>query len=228
MSAGTQNLDMSALFRAERGKRPALSQTCVPKKEKQERLRIVRDDDRESILDELSNCGEKASKKAHLHADDLSEGHIVKPFDKKQPEIPDEPGVDLSILQPRDMDTAKMASYVQNISAILKDRRNSTAPESPQKEISMPLANTDLQDIFQKDSVCMVSRRHDGTSAGANDIEHEIASSQTAFTPVPAPKIAPTFDKTLKYLSDNWSQLPANVQAAILNVVDAAVAPDDD
>jgi hypothetical protein len=234
MSAGTQNLDLSALFNAERGKRPALTQTSVPKKPKLDRLRIVRDDDPASLIDDLSNCGEKSSRASlRLEADDLSEGRIIKPLGhKKEPEAeplpPNEPGVDLSVLQPRDIDTAKMAAYVQNVSAMQKDHRKNSLPASPQKEIAMPMANTDLQEIFQKDKVCVISRRQADAPAVSSDIKNELTSPQTAYSPTLAVKTAPVPDKTLQYLTENWPQLPPNVQAAILNVVDAAVADDDD
>jgi hypothetical protein len=234
MSAGTQNLDLSTLYHAERGKRPALTQTSVPKKPKQDRLRIVRDDDPASLIDDLSNLSEKSSRSSRrLQADDLSEDRIIKPFGhKKEPEEkplpPSEPGVDLSVLQPRDFDAAKMAAYVQNVSALQRDHRKNSAGESPHKAIAMPLAKTDLQEIFQKDKVCVVARRHADEPAPEGDIDPAHLLPQAAGSPSPAPKVPPALDKHLQYLVANWPQLPHNVQAAILNVIDAAVAPDDD
>ena len=92
----------------------------------------------------------------------------------------------------------------------------------------MPLANTDLQEIFRADEVCLVARPPEKTALPASDVEPKQVPPPMACSAILQQETPQVTDKTQQYLVENWPKLPPNVQAAILNVIDAAVAPDDE
>ena len=92
----------------------------------------------------------------------------------------------------------------------------------------MPLANTDLQEILHADKVCMVARLSVNAPMPATEAEPQPVPQPVVCAAVPPHKTSHDLDRTQQYLVDNWPKLPPNVQAAILNVIDVAISPDDD
>ena len=203
MSAGTRNLDLGVLFRAECGKRPTPTHSNMPEKPEPERLRLVGAEDSASL----------PNRKEAIESETIP---------------PREPGVDLAMLQPSDIDAAKLVAFLRAIPPAERNCPKTTPPASPRKAVVMPLAKTDLQAIFQADKVCMVARPPGNASTLETDAEPDRLPPQAACSAAPTQKTPHFLDKTQQYLVENWPRLPPNVQAAILNVIDAAVGPDDE
>jgi hypothetical protein len=244
MSAGTRNLDFGSLFRTDRDEPTSPTRSRPNEKPDAERLRIVRAE--ESAFPTGESLEATAKSSAALRrppteylAEEISVcpklncGAGVSPVQAAGTAAPQKygteavlelkmlptrkPGVDLAALQSCDSDAAELAAFLYACPAA-KDGVRTAAQLSPGKAVVMPLANTDLQEIFQADKICMVARPRENASKPASD-------ACSSISPQTSPQI---LDKTRQYLVDNWPKLPPNVQAAILNVIDVAIGPDDE
>lgn len=220
MSAGTRKHDFGSQWPAVRA--PSGD------KAKGERLRIVR---LEEAVSPAANAAEGGAKSLHPQRRPLAE----YPDQAQAAELKDtneelatemlptrEPGVDLAAIRPSDLDAGKLAAFLHDIPSAKREGKQAAATP---KAVVMPLANTDLREIFQADGICMVARPQASALTPAIEADPKI---QPACATVPPQQNPPVLDKTQRYLVDNWPKLPPNVQAAILNVIDAATGPDDD
>jgi hypothetical protein len=245
MSAGTRDFDRGSQFRAARKEPPLPNCSDTVKKPVVERLRLVRADEPSFLTTKsLKNAGKSSVDSRRPSSDYRMEECAAEPIEAEEELVletlpPREPGVDLGMLRPKEIDVGKLASFKHEVPATKKAGKATTTPASSGKAIVMPLAKTDLKDIFQADQVCMVARPPEKAPPKAPEPEPEtpppaVASIPPKNTPsadtIPLPsKKRPHFlDETQQYLVENWPKLPPHVQAAILNVIDAAVSPDDD
>ncbi|MCC6123616.1 MAG: hypothetical protein IT426_01505 [Pirellulales bacterium] len=222
MSAGTRNHELGS-------QRPSARSLSGDQAER-ERLRIVR-------LDEAAvpagNSSEGGARSPHLQRRhpaeypapartseprETDEGPAAEPLPAR------EPGVDLAAIRPRDLDAGKLAAFLQDVPSAKRAGAQSAASA---KAVVMPLANTDLREIFQADGICLVALPRETASMPTTEAgpEREVPP---ACSPVPPQQSSQMLDKTQQYLVDNWPKLPPNVQAAILNVIDAATGPEED
>jgi hypothetical protein len=265
MSAGTRKFELGSLFRANRSEPPMPVHTEASEKAGSERLRIARFDEPEFLNGKALDEAAKSSRSPHRPSSKcLAKEPAVAEEAKWKTVVPNEPGVDLEELHPHDIDANQLAAIIHAIPAL---KKGETPIASTGKDIVMPLANTDLLEIFEADKVCMVARPHhnaptleieteskheqstravdlSGATAGvsgsventggqANRVTCQFPSAgaqdpPTISSPVPPPKASHHLDRTQQYLVENWPKLPPNVQAAILNVIDAATDAEDD
>jgi hypothetical protein len=222
MSAGTRKHDLGSQW-------PAVRAPSGDKAER-ERLRIVR---LEEAVSPAANAAEGGARSLHAQrrplAEYLAQAQAAELKEMKEELATEtlparEPGVDLAAIRPSDLDAGKLAAFLQDIPSAKREGKQAAATL---KAVVMPLANTDLREIFQADGICMVARPQASASTPATEAESE-PKIQPACATVPPQQNPPVLDKTQRYLVDNWPKLPPNVQAAILNVIDAATGPDDD
>jgi hypothetical protein len=232
MSAGTQNFDKRSAVRPDRNEPPAPTRSHKPEKPAPERLRIVRVEEPAIPTGRTwEDVADFFGPPRHSLAEQLTEQRPIEPLDTEEELVtealpPREPGVDLATVQPRDVDTTKLAAFVHAIPVDKKDGKCGTSPSAPSKAIAMPMANTDLQEIFQADKICMVSRSKPPAVSPAIDTKPDPLSAVGPV--VPSKKTPRELDATEQYLVDNWPKLPPNVQTAILNVIEVAIGPDDE
>jgi hypothetical protein len=237
MSAGTRDFDSGRLHRADRDP-PMPTGSNAAKKPDSERLRIVRADEPAYLTTQsLKNANKSLSESRRPAADALAKQRAAEQIEVEEELIAEaiplrEPGVDLGILRPKEVDIGKLAAFTHAVPAAKKDG----APATSGKAIAMPLAKTDLQQIFQTDQVCMVARPPEKITEKIPEIapakaaapEPKREASPVSLPMTPPKKTPQVLDETQQYLVDNWPKLPPHVQAAILNVIDAAVSPDDE
>jgi hypothetical protein len=234
MSAGTQNFDLGSLLHADRNEPTMPTRSPAARKPDSERLHIVRADEPELLygksLDDAAKSSRTPRQPPTKYPIEAQSAEPLKTVVELELETlpPRESGVDLALLRPADIDTAKLAAFMHDIPAAKKDGDRAASQASPGKAIVMPLAKTDLQEIFQADKICMVARPHHNTPALKDETEPKQDPPPAACPAVPPQKTPQALDETQRYLVENWPQLPPNVQAAILNVIDAAIGPDDD
>jgi hypothetical protein len=229
MKVGTRQLDLGSRAAA-RTAPPTPAPAAPRERTDNDRLRVVRFDEPEflngAILDQAAKF---ARSPHHLPSESLGERNPSTQADAEQSvafeQIPDrEPGVDLTSIQPGDPDVAKLANFTRKVASARKNEEANTSC----KPVVMPHAQTDLVEIFQADKVCMVNRpKH---NAPTLDVDGEMLQSPPPATSsiLSQQKTPHLLDRTQQYLVDNWEKLPPNVQAAILNVIDAAISPDDE
>jgi hypothetical protein len=225
MSAGTRKFDLGSLNRKQRNEPPMPARPRDRDAVGTDQLRIVRFDEPEFLNGSKLDNAAKMSRAPHRPlADFLAKDHAAEEA-AKTPDSPREPGVDLTALHPQEIDTRRLASFVNDT----PPKSGKNAPSAPTgKDIVMPLANTNLQDILQADKICMVARPHHNAPT-LEGVGEPLPEPVPAVTPtLPAQKTPHFLDKTQQYLVQNWPKLPSNVQAAILNVIDAAVSPDEE
>jgi hypothetical protein len=252
MSAGIRQFDRGSIARPDRTRLPLPARAAKATASDLERLRIVRDD--EPVLPRdgsWGNAGDIFHEPRHPFAAQLAEQLSPRPVkieDENTLETiePREPGVDLSMVRPHDLDTAKLAAFLNDPAASRKDGKRGSSNSEPNKPVAMPLAKTDLQKMLESDSVCMVATAKASDSpAGSHSTtdsvlatdknvcppdrvaEVDLNASPAASIAIPPKKAARELDATALYLVENWPQLPPNVQAAILNVIEVAISPDD-
>lgn len=246
MSAGNRDFERGSLHRADRHAPSMPTGANAAKRPDCERLRIVRADEPAYLTTQsLKNASKNKSDTSRPATDSLAKQRAAKPVEAEEELIveaisPREPGVDLGILRPKEIDIGKLAAFTHAPPAAKKDG----APATSGKAIAMPLAKTDLQQIFQADQVCMVARPPEKIPAkipekmpegimekapiNAAVPEPKRETPPVAVLATPPQKTPPVLDDTQQYLVENWPKLPPHVQAAILNVIDAAVSPDDE
>jgi hypothetical protein len=247
MSAGTRNFDQGNLLRANRDERRPI-QIRPHEKLEGDRLRIIRADVPASMTHRLLDDSEDVFYGPRRSAnEDLSDDRFAEPLPREEEDPqesipPREPGVDLAVLHPNDIDAVKLAAFMQEVPAAGKGHPLAIGQNTGRKAVAMPLAKTDLEQIFQMDKVCMVARPQGNPptppaealpetvppSAECVSIPVQSATLPAECVSIPVQKAAPPLDKTRQYLVDNWPKLPPHVQAAILNVIEAAVGPDDE
>jgi hypothetical protein len=223
---------MGTFLRANRDEQKSI-QLPASKKLDAGRLRIVGADDSASMAGKLLGDDKQAVRnlprsKAAGSADD----RLEKSFGQAEAEtktLPSrEPGVDLTMLQPDGVDTTKLSAFLHDTPAPSRNRKQVVHDSTGRKAVGMPVAKTDLLEIFKSDAVCMVARQpSNAPTLDGNSPADKMPTAAVCAT-VPAQKTPPLLDKTQQYIVDNWPKLPPHVQAAILNVIDAAIAPDDE
>jgi hypothetical protein len=231
MKVGTRKLDLGSP--AARTAPPMPAHAALRERTESDRLRVVRFDEPEFLNGEILDQAAKFARSPHhLPGEGLGSKDNFPQADAEQKvafeEIPaHEPGVDLTSIQPQDADVARLATFTQKVASLKKNDKSADSHTSS-KPVVMPHAQTDLVEILQADKVCMVNRpKH---NAPTLDVEEESPHSPPPATcSILAQQKTPhLLDRTQQYLVDNWEILPPNVQAAILNVIDAAISPDDE
>ncbi len=234
MSVGTPKFDKGILLRIDREQPPMPPRFPESLKSDSQRLRIVRMD--EPALPSGKSWEDAANffrAPRHPLTERFAEERTPKPVEtEKEVAVetipPREPGVDLATVQPRDVDTAKLSAFVHAVPAAWKDGKRGASQAASGKAIVMPLAKTDLREIFQADKICIVAQPQANAPPSAADAESNPDPPPAAPAAVPPKKTPHYLDETQRYLVENWPKLPPNVQAAILNVIDAAISPDDE
>jgi hypothetical protein len=241
MSAGIRQFDKGSVVRPDRNRPPLPARAAKATAADLERLRIVRDE--EPVLPRVGlwdHAGDIFHEPRHPFAEQLAELRSPRPVkieDENAVEViaPREPGVDLSMVRPSDVDTAKLAAFMNDPVTGRKDGNRGSSTGEPKKPVAMPLAKTDLQKIFESDKVCMVASRKVSDSATDRNVsppdcvvEDVLNSPPAASVAIPPKKTSRDLDPTELYIIENWPKLPPNVQAAILNVIEVAISPDDE
>jgi hypothetical protein len=223
MSAGTRNYELGGPFPAERRESAGPDHPCSIPKTGGERLRVVRMDEpafpTARALDEANASRGARRPLAEYLAEQTSEELLAEEeFDGQV--IPSrEARVDLAALQPPIADMGKLAAFLSESPA--------PSQRASGKPIVMPMPNTDLKDIFQVDKVCMVAQPREKSAAPVTSAASPANSPCAAGSVMPSENASLALDQTQRYLVENWPKLPPNVQAAILNVIEVAIGPDD-
>ena len=127
MSAGTQNFDLGSLLRADRDEPPMPTRSPAARKPDSERLHIVRADEPELLygksLDDAAKSSRTPRQPPTKYPIEAQSAEPLKTVVELELETlpPRESGVDLALLRPADIDTAKLAAFMHDIPAAKKD-----------------------------------------------------------------------------------------------------------